>query len=237
MINKNRIIKNIQKNIALSNFEKEIISNENNKNCTQKSYRRIYDMKKMILAVSCCSIMIIGGIVYAYNNNYFKLSNNFLIKDRNYYESMPEDINNATKEDEIKEDNRTYLNGYLLGELFGSRGYYSTSYNTKEVHHNGIDILAPRGTKILALANGVIKEAKYSQEYGNYIIIKNNEEYETLYAHLDKINVKEGEAILQGKEIGTVGVTGNTTGPHLHLELHYKGEPVNPLDYIDKIGE
>ena len=54
---------------------------------------------------------------------------------------------------------------------------------------------------------------------------------------MDKINVKEGKAILQGKEIGTVGVTGNTTGPHLHLELHYKGEPVNPLDYIDKIGE
>ena len=237
MINKNRIIENIQKSIALSNFEKEVISNKNNKNCTHKSYRRIYDMKKIILAASCCSIMIIGGIVYAYNNNYFKLSNNFLIKDSNYYESMPEDINNDMEKDEIKENNRTYLNGYLLGELFGSRSYYSTSYNTKEVHHNGIDILAPRGTKILALANGVIKEAKYSQEYGNYIIIKNNEEYETLYAHLDKINVKEEETILQGKEIGTVGVTGNTTGPHLHLELHYKGEPVNPLDYIDKIGE
>ena len=65
MINKNKIIENIQKSIALSNFEKEIISNENNKNCTQKSYRRIYDMKKMILAASCCSIMLIGGIVYS----------------------------------------------------------------------------------------------------------------------------------------------------------------------------
>lgn len=231
MINKNKIIENIQKNIALSNFEKEVISNENNKNCTHKSYRRIYDMKKIILAASCCSIMLIGGIVYAYNSNYFKLSNNFLIKDSNYYESMPEDINKDMGKDEIKENNRTYLNGYLLGELFGSRRSYY------KVHHNGIDILAPKGTKILALADGVIKEAKYSQEYGNYIIIKNDAEYETLYAHLDKINVKEGETILQGKEIGTVGVTGNTTGPHLHLELHYNGEPVNPLDYIDKIGE
>ena len=54
---------------------------------------------------------------------------------------------------------------------------------------------------------------------------------------MDKINVKEGETILQGKEIGTVGSTGNSTAPHLHLELHYKGEPVNPLDYIEKIGK
>ena len=238
MINKNKIIENIQKNIALSNFEKELISNENNKNCTHKSCRRIYDMKKIILAASCCSIILIGGIVYAYNNNnYFKLSNNFLIKDSNYYESMSEDINNDTEEDEIKENNKTYLNGYLLGELFGSRSPYVESYDTKEIHHNGIDILAPIGTKILALADGVIKEAKYDQEYGNYIIIKNDEEYETLYAHLDKINVKEGETILQGKEIGTVGSTGNSTAPHLHLELHYKGEPVNPLDYIEKIGK
>lgn len=234
MINKNRIIKNIQKNIALSNFEKEIISNENNKNCTQKSYRRIYDMKKMILAASCCSIMLIGGIVYAYNNNYFKLSNNFLIKDSNYYESMPEDINNDTEEDEIKENNRAYLNGYFIAGLFGKR---IDKFSNIEYDHNGIDIAAPKGTKVLAVAGGRIKETNYNSEYGNYIIIENDEEYETLYAHLDKINVKEGYSISQGEEIGTVGYTGNVVGPCLHLELHHNGEPVNPLDYIDKIKE
>ena len=67
--------------------------------------------------------------------------------------------------------------------------------------------------------------------------MENDEEYETIYAHLDKINVKEGNNILQGEEIGTVGYTGNVTGPCLHLELHHNGEPVNPLDYIDKLKE
>ena len=162
MINKNKIIENIQKSIALSNFEKEIISNENNKNCPQKSYRRIYDMKKMILAASCCSIMLIGGIVYAYNNNYFKLSNNFLIKDSNYYESMPEDINNDMEKDEIKENNRAYLNGYFIVGLFGKR---INQFSKIESDHNGIDIAAPKGTKVLAVAGGRIKETNYNSEY------------------------------------------------------------------------
>ena len=103
--------------------------------------------------------------------------------------------------------------------------------------HKGIDIIAPRGTKILAVVDGVIKETNYSSEYGNYIIIENDKEYESLYAHLDKITVKEGDNVLQGEEIGTVGCSGNVTGPCLHFELHHKGEPINPLDYIDKIKE
>ena len=86
-------------------------------------------------------------------------------------------------------------------------------------------------------ADGIIKEINFNSEYGNYIIIKNDEEYETLYAHLDKITIKEGDTIMQGEKIGTSGITGNVVAPILHIELHHNGEAVNPLDYIDKINE
>lgn len=229
MIDKNKIIDRIQKNIALSNFESELKSNKENKEYTHKKYGRIYDMKKMILAVAGCSLMLISGIAYAYSSH-FKLSNNFLQKDSHYLEQMPENISD---ENEITQD-RAYLNGYLISGLFGKR---KDLFSNIERDHNGIDIAAPKGTKILAVAGGKVKEINHNQEYGIYIIIENDEEYETLYAHLEKAIVKEGDSVLQSNEIGTVGITGNVTGPCLHFELHHKGEPVNPLDYIDKINE
>ena len=232
MIDKDKILENIQKKIAISNYETELNSNKDNKEYAHKNYGRIYDMKKMILAATCCGIMFIGGIAYAYSNH-FKLSNNFLKKDSQYLNSMPENISNNDGENEIKEE-WTYFNGYLISGLFGKR---INNFSNIEYDHNGIDIAAPKGTKVLAVAGGRIKETNYNSEYGNYIIIENDEEYETLYAHLDKINVKEGYSISQGEEIGTVGYTGNAVAPCLHLELHHNGEPVNPLNYIDKIKE
>lgn len=233
MINEKRVLENIKLNIALSNYENELNSNEEIKEHTHKNYWRINEMKKTILAVACFSMVLIGGIVYAYSSH-FKLSNDFLKKDSHYLEIIPENISNDNGENEIVEDKWTYLNGYLISGLFGKR---IDQYSNIEYDHNGIDIAAPIGTKILAVADGRVKEISYNLEYGNYIIIENDEEYETLYAHLDKVDIKEGDNVLQGNEIGTVGITGNVTGPCLHLELHHNGEAVNPLDYIDKIKE
>ncbi len=225
MIDKNKIIENIQKNIALSNFESEL----NSKEYTHKDYRGIYNMKKMILAATGCSIILLSGIAYAYtsHNNRLKLSANFLkTEDSNYLDKTTE-----THEDEGSGDKLNTVNGYLI-----ARGieHYVDKFTNFECEHNGIDICAQRGAKILAVAGGTVKETNYEFKYGNYIIIKHDEEYETLYAYLDEINVKEGDTIIEGQEIGTVGVTGNTLGPHLHLELRHNGVPVNPLDYIDK---
>ena len=228
MINKNKIIENIQKNIALSNFEREVNFNKNNKGYTHKKYWRIYEMKKIILAVGCCGIMLVGGVAYAYGRHLNLNINFFKQENQNYLERQKQSISN----NEVKEQEDIYLNGYFISRPFEK----SIDENSISEHgHNGIDIVTEKGTKILAVSGGTVKEINYNFQFGNYIIIKIDEEYETLYAHLEKVDVKEGDNVLQGNEIGTVGATGSVTGPCLHFELHHNGEAINPLDYIDKI--
>ena len=97
--------------------------------------------------------------------------------------------------------------------------------------HDGIDFTAEKGTPIQATGNGKVIIAKRSPSYGKYVVIKHNDEYETLYAHLDKIMVKKGQKVTRGEQIGTVGSTGRSTAPHLHYEVHHKDRAVNPISY------
>lgn len=232
MIDKNRIVENLQKNIALSNFENELNARQDTKEYTHKKFWRRYHIKKVLLSITCCSTMLIGGIAYAYKNytNHFKLGNNFLIvEDSHYLDPTIENHRETGREDQL-----TFINGFLL---MGKFKHNFGKTKTYKYENNGIDIYAPIGSKVLALADGIVKEANFDSNYGNYIIIKNNEDYETLYTHLDEITINEGDNISQGEEIGTSGITGNTIAPHLHIELHYRGSPVDPLDYIDKNNE
>ena len=97
--------------------------------------------------------------------------------------------------------------------------------------HDGIDFTAVQGTPIQATGNGKVIIARRSPSYGKYVVIKHNDEYETLYAHLDKLMVKKGQKVTRGEQIGTVGSTGRSTAPHLHYEVHHKGRAVNPISY------
>ncbi len=100
--------------------------------------------------------------------------------------------------------------------------------------HRAIDISVKKGTPIYAAADGVIKYAEKNGLYGNYIRIDHNSKkfgYETAYAHLNKFRVKKGQKIKRGEIIGEVGRTGSSTAPHLHYEVWFKGNIVNPNDY------
>ena len=97
--------------------------------------------------------------------------------------------------------------------------------------HKGIDFTVPKGTPIQATGDGKIITAKRSPSYGRYVVIRHNDEYETLYAHMDKIQVKKGQKVKRGEQIGTVGNTGRSTAPHLHYEVHQKGRAINPIGY------
>lgn len=93
--------------------------------------------------------------------------------------------------------------------------------------HQGIDIGAPTGTVIHAAMEGTVVAASFAGDYGNHIKIQNGEVL-NVYAHCSEINVKVGDYISQGQEIGKVGATGKVTGPHLHFEFRRDGRYVNP---------
>ena len=110
---------------------------------------------------------------------------------------------------------------------------YRTSPTSGEVEmHNGLDIAMPEGTQILAVQDGTVQTAAYSSSYGNYIILENNDGYKTLYAHCRSLQVSAGQEVKTGDVIATVGNTGNSTGPHLHIEFSYEGEMYNPYFYL-----
>jgi murein DD-endopeptidase MepM/ murein hydrolase activator NlpD len=95
---------------------------------------------------------------------------------------------------------------------------------TQGIHgYNGVDLAAPRGTAIMAAAAGTVTIARgggaWNGGYGNYVVISHSNGSQTLYAHMTKVSVYDGESVAQGEVIGTVGTTGESTGPHLHFEI------------------
>lgn len=99
-------------------------------------------------------------------------------------------------------------------------------------HHDGIDISAKRGTPIYATADGTVKYAKRNGGYGKMVMLDHKYGYQTRYGHMNKILVRKGQTIKRGEKIGEVGNSGLSTAPHLHYEVRFKGEPINPDAYF-----
>ena len=98
--------------------------------------------------------------------------------------------------------------------------------------HSGMDFTAPTGTEVYATGNGVIRTVKSARrELGNHIIIDHGFGYQTVYAHLDRFNVRVGQKVKRGDVIGFVGSTGLSTAPHLHYEVLANGKHVDPALY------
>lgn len=113
------------------------------------------------------------------------------------------------------------------GTITSNFGCRVSNNSVVSSYHAGLDIGANSGTDILSAHDGKVILAKVFSSYGNCIMIENGELI-TLYAHCSSINVKEGQEVKKGDVIGRVGMTGNATGPHLHLELRYDGRFVDP---------
>ena len=99
-------------------------------------------------------------------------------------------------------------------------------------YHSGLDIGAASGTPIAAAAPGQVVLVSAGGGYGNYVVIRHDNGYETLYAHLSDIWVGQGQWVAQGDAIGAAGATGWATGPHLHFEVRQGGAAVDPLNYL-----
>ena len=101
--------------------------------------------------------------------------------------------------------------------------------------HQGLDLAGRIGTPIYATADGLVLDPYANSSmsgYGKVVVINHGFGYQTLYGHLSKILVKPGDKVKRGQIIGHMGSTGRSKGPHLHYEIHYKGTPVNPINYL-----
>jgi murein DD-endopeptidase MepM/ murein hydrolase activator NlpD len=98
--------------------------------------------------------------------------------------------------------------------------------------HPGYDIAAPRGTPVVATADGVVVKADWQNGYGQTVVIDHGNGLTTRYGHLSKIEVTAGQDIKRGEELGQVGSTGRSTGPHLHYEVRIGDVAVSPLHYL-----
>lgn len=125
-------------------------------------------------------------------------------------------------------------------------GYLSSGYgvrvspfsNVKEEgegllsFHTGLDISNQAGTPIQATADGEVVQAGWMDRYGNGIVIRHTGDLETLYGHLERIDVKVGQHVSRGDILGGMGRSGNATGVHLHYEVRMGGRPINPQPYL-----
>ena len=121
--------------------------------------------------------------------------------------------------------------GYHLTGRFGDSSYLWNS------RHTGLDFAAPSGTSIRAIGRGLVVSAGYDGRYGNKTVLRLSDGTEIWFCHQTEILVHPGQRVHAGQVIGTVGSTGNVTGPHLHLEVHpHGGEPVDPEPWLRAHG-
>lgn len=98
--------------------------------------------------------------------------------------------------------------------------------------HKALDFTAPVGTPIYATGDGVTQRANFSKSYGNVVYLDHGYGYKTRYAHLSKFNITKGQRVKRGDIIGYVGNTGLSAAAHLHYEVLYKNEQINPIDFF-----
>lgn len=113
--------------------------------------------------------------------------------------------------------------GYRTDPVFGGTRF-----------HAGQDFSAKPGTSVYATGDGVVVNAEYAfNGYGNMVVVDHGFGYKTRYAHLCRIDVSVGDKVVRGTMLGGVGSTGKATGPHLHYEVLYRGEHINPYSFMD----
>jgi murein DD-endopeptidase MepM/ murein hydrolase activator NlpD len=117
----------------------------------------------------------------------------------------------------------------LISTRYGRERDPFTQY---EKFHYGIDLIAGRGVAVIATAMGVVSKIEDSHVWGRRIFITHSSGFSTVYAHLGTIDVGTGKKVNKGDRIGTVGLSGLTTGMHVHYEVWHNGRPENPEDFI-----
>lgn len=126
----------------------------------------------------------------------------------------------------------------VYGEVTAGFGERVDPFTNEDAFHPGMDIAARYGSPVRTSADGIVQQAGWGEPgFGNIIIVDHGSGIETIYCHLSKIYVVEGQLVKQAQEIGAVGLTGRTTGPHLHYEVLIHETPVNPERFLQGQAE
>jgi murein DD-endopeptidase MepM/ murein hydrolase activator NlpD len=120
----------------------------------------------------------------------------------------------------------------LKGWITSPFGKRRSQMGTGEEFHPGIDIAQKVGTVVMAPSDGFVVQTGFASDYGRYVMLFHGMGLTSMYAHLGKVDVREGEMVHRGNIIGTVGLSGMTNGPHLHFELRKFGKPIDPLAFL-----
>jgi murein DD-endopeptidase MepM/ murein hydrolase activator NlpD len=120
----------------------------------------------------------------------------------------------------------------VRGQITGGFGQRLDPLNGEESVHWGLDISAPSGTEVQTTADGTVLQAGREAGYGNEVLVDHGGGIITKYGHLRTIDVVVGQEVRKGQVVGTVGMTGRSTGPHLHYEVLVNQTPVNPAKYL-----
>ena len=153
--------------------------------------------------------------------------------------------NDIISTDEISSFYDSYLNkiiynisytplGYPFpGTITSTFGHRENPFGGENVEtHKGLDIRGPVGSSVKSMAKGEVEFAGLRGGFGNCIMLKHGNGFETLYGHLSRILVRVGQKIDIGQQIGLIGSTGRSTGPHLHYEIHKNGEKIDPKNFL-----
>jgi murein DD-endopeptidase MepM/ murein hydrolase activator NlpD len=120
----------------------------------------------------------------------------------------------------------------VVGRLMDGFGHRMDPFSGEGAMHTGIDISAPMGTPIKATADGIVMYANWNSGYGRCVIVDHGNGLQTLYGHMSKIEVIDGQEIRQGETVGRVGSSGHSTGSHLHYEVRRHSTPLNPYRFL-----
>jgi murein DD-endopeptidase MepM/ murein hydrolase activator NlpD len=131
---------------------------------------------------------------------------------------------------EIHPEGRPVANGFI-SSYFGER---SDPFDGREAFHKGVDFAGAAGSKVVAVAAGVVTWAGERSGFGKLIEINHGDGYVTRYAHNERTLVSVGETVKRGDPVALMGSTGRSTGPHVHFEVVHNGRQVDPLSYIGR---
>jgi septal ring factor EnvC (AmiA/AmiB activator) len=120
----------------------------------------------------------------------------------------------------------------IRGPVNSEFGRRVSQWSGSQEFHSGIDIGAERGTPVKAPAPGIVVFTGSNADYGNTVIIDHGQDVKSLYGHLQKILVVQGQKVERGQTVALSGNTGKSSGPHLHYEIQVKGQPVNPRGFL-----